>query len=72
MSVRHGFALARKQCISPELEKLVQSSQLSLWIGMLNNQYVYNMPFHYLTKMLNGELSHYFPTQHLLFFHQFR
>lgn len=45
---------------------------MSLWAGFINNQFMNNMPFHCITKQLNGELRHYYPNQLTLFFHDFK
>lgn len=45
---------------------------MSLWISFINNSYMNNMPFHCITKTINGELRHYYPSQLKLFFHEMR
>jgi hypothetical protein len=69
---RHPFLVNKKENISAAMDKLLQTTQMSLWAGFVNNQYMNNMPFHCITKQLNGELRHYFPAQLTLFFHDFK
>ena len=68
---KHSF-MANKKAVPSDLDKLIQASQMSLSTFFINDQYINNMPFHCMTKMLNGELRHYFPNQTMLFFHEFR
>ena len=64
--------MTNKKVLPAVIDKLIGISQLSLSVFFLNNHYINNMPFHCMTKMLNGELRHYFPTQTLSFFHDFK
>ena len=53
LNQKHSF-MANKKAIPSHLDKLIQTSQLSLAAFFINNQYMNNMPFHCMTKMLNG------------------
>ena len=62
----------KKHCIPDQIDKKMSSTQMSLSTFFINGHYMNNMPFHCMTKWLNGELRHYFPSQMKLFFHDFK
>ena len=64
-----NFTLNKKKCLPLKIQSTLDKTQLSVNFYLYNMNFINAMPLYIITKITNGELKKYLPTNYAQFYY---